>query len=472
MEYATGILLAESAVSNFGSLASNFPRQVSAMLARLDAAREARPIPAGTGALIDGIFRRAQERILLAQVAREIQTNLRRMEQVLDAFFRDPTKRSEIAALATTVTRFVARFKCWSRMMPNACSDSARRRSRAMRIRKLPSTKETSSFSRSRCVDWDSSSRRCEQQRSDHQRLIAPLLAKRLGETPDRGARRGDGNGRGRGRGLRGMLPTARRGNPSRAGRRRSARRIDVEAQGSRRRCHARSTTPTSSNKRSKRWRSSTRCRRSKQRGEDTRPSRWRPRSPLSPRAARRSRHLLRRCRRRRSGCSRPTPTASTPSFSRSSSSRPTEVLDAVVENRAQLERNPGDREALRSARRQFHTIKGSGRMVGLSELGELAYDVEKIHNRLLEEEPVSCPRCSNSSMSPRRVSGNGSARSRTRATSMPIPRSSTPPSAASKRSCRPNSTPERRRCAGRAGCDCNSGTGSRVAGPRRGCGA
>jgi chemosensory pili system protein ChpA (sensor histidine kinase/response regulator) len=99
MEYATGILLAESAVSNFGSLASNFPQQVTAMLARLEAAREARPIPAGTGALIDGIFRRAQERILLAHVAREIQTNLRHIEQVLDAFFRDPTKRSEIAAL-------------------------------------------------------------------------------------------------------------------------------------------------------------------------------------------------------------------------------------------------------------------------------------------------------------------------------------------------------------------------------------
>ncbi len=64
-----------------------------------------------------------------------------------------------------------------------------------------------------------------------------------------------------------------------------------------------------------------------------------------------------------------------------------TEVLDKVIENRAELERNLGDREALRSARRQFHTIKGSGRMVGLNELGELAYDVEKIHNRLLEEE-------------------------------------------------------------------------------------
>ena len=69
-----------------------------------------------------------------------------------------------------------------------------------------------------------------------------------------------------------------------------------------------------------------------------------------------------------------------------------TEVLDTVLENRAELARNPDNREALRSARRQFHTIKGSGRMVGLNELGELAYDVERIHNRLLEDEQRVTP--------------------------------------------------------------------------------
>ena len=41
--------------------------------------------------------------------------------------------------------------------------------------------------------------------------------------------------------------------------------------------------------------------------------------------------------------------------------------------------------------RRGFHTLKGSGRMVGLIELGDYAYDVEKVFNRLLEEErPVT----------------------------------------------------------------------------------
>ena len=60
---------------------------------------------------------------------------------------------------------------------------------------------------------------------------------------------------------------------------------------------------------------------------------------------------------------------------------------------RARLDANPGDREALRTVRRGFHTLKGSGRMVGLTELGELAYDVEKILNRLLEEDRPVTPR-------------------------------------------------------------------------------
>ena len=111
MEYATAILLAETTVSNYGSLAENFPKQVVAMLARLDAARDSRPIPAGTAPLIDDIFRRAQERVLLAQVCREIQANLRRMEQVLDAFFRDTSKRAEIPTLSKDIHQVRGAFQ-------------------------------------------------------------------------------------------------------------------------------------------------------------------------------------------------------------------------------------------------------------------------------------------------------------------------------------------------------------------------
>ena len=66
-------------------------------------------------------------------------------------------------------------------------------------------------------------------------------------------------------------------------------------------------------------------------------------------------------------------------------------MLDTIDAHHAVLARNPGDREALARVRRQFHTLKGSGRMVGLTQLGEIAYEVERIHNRLIEEErPVT----------------------------------------------------------------------------------
>ncbi len=66
-------------------------------------------------------------------------------------------------------------------------------------------------------------------------------------------------------------------------------------------------------------------------------------------------------------------------------------MLETVDVQRHALDANPGDREALRTVRRQFHTLKGSGRMVGLTDLGEIAFGVEKILNRLLEDDhPVT----------------------------------------------------------------------------------
>ena len=40
--------------------------------------------------LLDEMSRQAQEKLLIGQVAREIQSNLAQIEQVLDGFFRDP----------------------------------------------------------------------------------------------------------------------------------------------------------------------------------------------------------------------------------------------------------------------------------------------------------------------------------------------------------------------------------------------
>ena len=56
-------------------------------------------------------------------------------------------------------------------------------------------------------------------------------------------------------------------------------------------------------------------------------------------------------------------------------------IQAALVECRAQ----PQDLDVLTTIRRGFHTLKGSGRMVGLMDLGEVAWEVEQVMNRWLQ---------------------------------------------------------------------------------------
>ena len=46
---------------------------------------------------------------------------------------------------------------------------------------------------------------------------------------------------------------------------------------------------------------------------------------------------------------------------------------------------NPADRESLTRVRRAFHTLKGSGRMVGAMALGEFAWSIESLLNRIID---------------------------------------------------------------------------------------
>ncbi|WP_018987969.1 hybrid sensor histidine kinase/response regulator [Aromatoleum toluclasticum] len=63
------------------------------------------------------------------------------------------------------------------------------------------------------------------------------------------------------------------------------------------------------------------------------------------------------------------------------------EVLANVAEQLDLLRTAPGNVEHLTSIRRGFHTLKGSGRMVGLRDLGEAAWGVEQTLNRWLQLE-------------------------------------------------------------------------------------
>ena len=62
------------------------------------------------------------------------------------------------------------------------------------------------------------------------------------------------------------------------------------------------------------------------------------------------------------------------------------EVLAVLHEYLPRWTANPQDRAALTELRRAFHTLKGSGRMVRALVLGELAWAVENLLNRVLEQ--------------------------------------------------------------------------------------
>ena len=65
------------------------------------------------------------------------------------------------------------------------------------------------------------------------------------------------------------------------------------------------------------------------------------------------------------------------------------EVLAHVAQHLQTLRVNATDNEAVVEVRRGFHTLKGSGRTVGLEALGEVAWAVEKLMNHMMESKAV-----------------------------------------------------------------------------------
>lgn len=61
------------------------------------------------------------------------------------------------------------------------------------------------------------------------------------------------------------------------------------------------------------------------------------------------------------------------------------EVLETINEYLPQWAADTEDEAALKEVRRAYHTLKGSGRMVGASVVGELAWSVENMLNRVLD---------------------------------------------------------------------------------------
>ena len=100
MEIATAILLTQNAQTNFKRLGGDFAHQVDVTVARIHSCLAGTPPQPGSEIpLLDEMSRLAQEKLLIGQVAKEIQSNFAQIEQVLDGFFRDAEKRSDLLSL-------------------------------------------------------------------------------------------------------------------------------------------------------------------------------------------------------------------------------------------------------------------------------------------------------------------------------------------------------------------------------------
>jgi len=66
------------------------------------------------------------------------------------------------------------------------------------------------------------------------------------------------------------------------------------------------------------------------------------------------------------------------------------EVLGIMRDNVEFSQMNPVNPEPLITIRRGFHTLKGSGRMVGLTDLGEVAWAAERVMNKWLQDKKPS----------------------------------------------------------------------------------
>ncbi len=382
MEYATAILLAESAIENFASRSPDFPKQVEAMVARLDAAQQNKPIAGAASApLLDEMARRAQERLLLAQVAREIQTNLRHIEQVLDAFFRDHSKRAELATLAHDSKQIAGALKMLGLDRAEQLLMLCQQQIDEYAKPDTPVENEDLEMLAESLSGLGFYIEAVEQQRPDRERLIEPLLAQRLGIEPavldveDDTVESAVAD-------LQDALPAALAAFQRAPGDAPSRERLAVDL------TTLKDDAKLLGDADLEQSADAALAELSQARMGDTAALQEAVAAISAPRSA----------------ALAPAPSEETMRLLETDASQfdaelldiylteADEVLDTIASSAVELKARPDDREALTTVRRGFHTLKGSGRMVGLTDLGDLAFEVEKAHNRLLEEDRPATP--------------------------------------------------------------------------------
>ncbi|MCL2871381.1 MAG: Hpt domain-containing protein [Betaproteobacteria bacterium] len=409
MEFATALLFAEDVFAQQGAPIAALSENIQVIRARIDAALSNRALPELDIPALAALSERAQNRLLLAQVAQDVQTNLRHMEQELDAFFRDDSKREGLAGLSRDGREISGALRILgldnADRLLTACMGQI---ARYISPETAPDHRDFELLAESLSA-LGFYIEALEQQRPQREELILPLLERqherqqRLGErpmTPEQPVAAVEAPTEP----VAAVAEPPKRRTRAKKAAEEPALALSVEATVERDILQLQQL-----GKRLQQDPQAGALRRNIEKivltlGDDAKlvgnatlsdkikviqdkieanafadvPPLLAALTDAAPIIA--------------------APSAETQRLMKVDASEldaelldiylqeAIEVLDGVRTNREQLGKHPQDSETLRSIRRAFHTLKGSGRMVGLTDLGELAYDVEKIHNKLLEK--------------------------------------------------------------------------------------
>ncbi|WP_375591917.1 Hpt domain-containing protein [Chitiniphilus eburneus] len=305
LEMATALLLADNALAIYPTVAPDFAEQADAMQRRLAEPGADVALPQ-----LDAVSREAQEKLLLAQLAQEMRSNLQVIEEALDGYFRDPTRHAELGKLDNCLRQLQGALMmldraeavlllqlCQQRIQQYASGDEAP--PSAAELEELAEGLSSLGF----YVDA------LEQSREEAEKLITPALARLAGTAEEAPAPD--------------ELAVSLEAEPP-------IGPVPVEPE---------------------------------PQPEPQAPARPLPQSDAAIDAELLEVYL----------------------------EEAVEVLATVLANLDLCRDTPHDREALTVIRRGFHTLKGSGRMVGLNHLGEVAWAVEQVLNKCLQmEQPAS----------------------------------------------------------------------------------
>jgi len=99
IDMAMALLLLDSGINHYQYLAEDFSEQVRLLSERMQSALAAQPEPAQLSDHLIQLYYRMSHEELLALLSNEMLVNLRQAEQILNSFFNDAAKRSELKGL-------------------------------------------------------------------------------------------------------------------------------------------------------------------------------------------------------------------------------------------------------------------------------------------------------------------------------------------------------------------------------------